>query len=68
MIDNKKLKELRLEKGFKQSYVSFCTGIPQSTLSRFESGKMSPTLYELEKIYLCLGFTLIVNVKAPEKL
>ena len=68
MIDNKKLKEFRLEKGYKQSYISFCTGIPQSTLSRFESGKMSPTLCELEKIYLCLGFNLIVNVKVSEKL
>ena len=62
MIDNKKLKELRQIKGYKQSYVSFCTGIPQSTLSRFESGKMSPTVVDLEKIFSCLGFTLIFNV------
>ena len=62
MIDNKKLKELRQIKGYKQSYVSFCTGIPQSTLSRFESGKLSPTLVELEKIFSFLDFTLILNI------
>lgn len=62
MIDNKKIKELRLIKGYKQSYVSLCTGIPQSTLSRFENGKLSPTLIELEKILSCLDFTLILNV------
>jgi transcriptional regulator with XRE-family HTH domain len=56
------LKKLRLEKGYKQSYISFCTGIPQSTLSRFESGRLSPTLHELKLILECMGLQLFVNI------
>ncbi len=62
MIDNKKIKELRQIKGYKQSYVSLRTGIPQSTLSRFENGKLSPTIEELELIFSCLDVQLIINV------
>ena len=55
MLTNGKLKELRLNKGFKQQHVSICTGIHQSRISRFEKGKLSPTLEEINKILTCFG-------------
>ena len=63
MLTNGKLKELRLNKGFKQQHVSICTGIHQSRISRFERGKLSPTLEETDKILACLGLEGNMEVK-----
>jgi transcriptional regulator with XRE-family HTH domain len=55
MLTDGKLKELRLDKGYKQEYIAICTGIHQSRISRFERGELSPTLEETDKILACLG-------------
>ena len=66
MLSNGKLKELRLSKGYKQAHISICTGINQSKISRFESGILSPTLEEVEKILSCLGFEGFLDFKASK--
>ena len=63
MLSNGKLKELRLSKGYKQAHISICTGIHQSKISRFESGILSPTFEEVEKILSCLGFEGFLDFK-----
>lgn len=60
MLSYGKLKELRIHKGYKQEYIAICTGIHQSRISRFESGKLSPSLEEVEKIQTCSGVKIIV--------
>lgn len=65
MSINRKIKDLRKEKGYKQSYISFRTGIPQSTLSRFENGKCSLTIIELEKILLSLDLKMNISIAPP---
>ena len=63
MLTNGKLKELRLEKGYSQKHITMCTGIDQSRISRFESGKLSPTFEEADKILACLGFEGVIFLK-----
>ncbi len=63
MLTNGKFKELRLSKGYPQKYISLCTGIEQSRISRFENGKLSLTLEEVEKILTCFNAELIVVSK-----
>ncbi len=63
MLTNGKLKELRLNRGFKQQNVSICTGIHQSRISRFENGKLSPTLEEANKILSCFGLKGVFSLE-----
>ncbi|NBB27134.1 helix-turn-helix domain-containing protein [Cellulophaga sp. BC115SP] len=55
MFNLKKLRQTRLELGFKQSYISHLTGIPQSTISRIEKGERSPTIKEVSQIIQVLN-------------
>ena len=66
MLINGKLKELRLDKGFTQKYITICTGIDQSRISRFESGKLSPTFEEADKILSCLGLKGMIVFEASK--
>jgi transcriptional regulator with XRE-family HTH domain len=68
MLTNGKLKELRQQKGYKQQYVSICTGINQSRISRFERGELSPTLEEINKILTCLGLEGNIEIKQAKYL
>lgn len=63
MLTNGKLKELRFDKGYTQKYIAICTGIDQSRISRFESGRLSPTFEEADKILTCLGFEGVIFLK-----
>lgn len=45
-----KLRELRKQKGLTQEQLAISTGLPQSHISRLESGKHSPSRITLEKI------------------
>ncbi|MDI9873080.1 helix-turn-helix domain-containing protein [Flectobacillus rivi] len=55
MFNLKKLRQTRLALGFKQSYISHLTGIPQSTISRIEKGERSPTIKEVSQIIQVLN-------------
>ena len=55
MFNLKKLRQTRLELGFKQSHISHLTGIPQSTISRIEKGERSPTIKEVSQIIQVLN-------------
>jgi transcriptional regulator with XRE-family HTH domain len=64
MFNLKKLRQTRLELGFKQSYISHLTGIPQSTISRIEKGERSPTIDEVVKIMQVLNMKPIEILQA----
>lgn len=63
MFDLSKIKDARKAKGYKQEYLAHLTGIPQSTLSRIESGSRSPSLEELNKLIKALGLHPLALVK-----
>lgn len=66
MLTNGKLKELRLQKGYTQKYVAICTSIHQSRISRFESGKLSPTFEEADKILACFGLRGVLGFEVSK--
>lgn len=39
-----KLKSVRIKKGFTQKQVSIATGIPQSTISKYENKELEPCI------------------------
>lgn len=54
----KRIRELRLAKGFKQSFVADCLDMERSNFTKIESGKQAPTDKNLEKIANILGVSL----------
>lgn len=46
----RRIKELRLERHWSQEYLAEKAGIGQQYISKYESGKMIPTLKTLEKL------------------
>lgn len=57
-----RLKEIRLKNGLKQSVLAKYVGTTQTIISMYESGRIQPTLYTLERI--CKFF----NVSSSELL
>lgn len=54
----KRLKSLRLERGFSQSYLELLSGIPKARISRYENGHVTPSLQSLDVLAAHLGKTL----------
>jgi transcriptional regulator with XRE-family HTH domain len=52
------IRKNRMENKYKQAYMSHVTGMSQSNYSQIESGKVSPTLDDLEKIAGVYGKTV----------
>jgi transcriptional regulator with XRE-family HTH domain len=52
------LKELRSQKGYKQSDIAEKTGFTQSLISKYESGERRLDILELRSICLALGVSL----------
>lgn len=54
----RRLKALRLERGWSQSYLELVSGIPKARISRYENGHVTPTLQTLDVLAAHLGETL----------
>ena len=54
---------LRKKSNMTQLDLAKISGIPQSNISRFESGKVEPTLDFLEKIVAKLGYKIYFNLE-----
>ncbi len=54
---------LRKKSNMTQLDLAKISGIPQSNISRFESGKVEPTLDFLEKIVAKLGYKINFNLE-----
>ena len=66
----KRLKNLRLEKGYTQIKMQMLTGIDQSDYSKLETGKRYYTFEQLKKIALALDTSMdylaeLTDVKTP---
>lgn len=60
------LKKFREEQRLSQYDLAKKTGIPQSSLARFESGKATnPTLIFLKKIVIGLGLKITISKEKP---
>lgn len=55
MLDFRKIKTVRMEKGLRQNYVSERVGISQSHYCNIENGRENPSLLTLEAIAIVLG-------------
>lgn len=61
------LKNLRVNKNFKQSDLSKIVNIPQNTISQYENGKIQPTFEIIEKIANACDFKIeFKNKKSGE--
>ena len=56
MVTN--LRTIRKERGMTQGQLSEATGIHKITISKYESGKVDPTLTSAERIATALGVTI----------
>lgn len=66
------LRELRAEKGFTQVQLSEALGMPQSYVSKYETGERRLDVIELREVCLSLGTTLLaftrkLEARMPEK-
>lgn len=52
------LKTMRKIKGLTQNELSKITGIPQNTISEYETEKFQPNYKTVEKIAKCCGFKI----------
>lgn len=52
------LKTMRKIKGLTQNELSKITGIPQNTISEYETEKFQPNYKTVEKISKCCGFKI----------
>lgn len=52
------LRTMRRNKKLKQSDLTKITGIPQNTLSQYETGHVQPTFETIEKIANACGFEI----------
>lgn len=57
--------KLRKENNLTQNEMSKIVGIPQSNISRFESGKIDPSLSFIQKIVNKLGYRIHVTFEKP---
>ncbi len=57
--------KLRKENNLTQNEMSKIVGIPQSNISRFESGKIDPSLSFIQKIVNKLGYQIHVTFEKP---
>jgi transcriptional regulator with XRE-family HTH domain len=55
----------RINKRFSQTELAKKAGVPQSILSRFESGKGNPTMRFLYKLAVALEVELDIDLKKP---
>ena len=62
------LKETRMAKNLTQAEVARSLGLPQSYVSKYESGERRLDLIELEEICKAMGISLIDFVKKFERL
>ncbi|WP_206074440.1 helix-turn-helix domain-containing protein [Antribacter gilvus] len=53
---------LRLSRGLSMSTLARNAGVPTSTISRIETGRMQPSLAMLRRIAAAAGFRLVVRV------
>ncbi len=58
VIFMKRLKELRLEKGYTQIKMQMLTGIDQSDYSKLENGKRYYTFEQCRKLAIALGTSM----------
>lgn len=56
-MKNIRLWEIRHEKGITLMELQNLTGLGKTTLNNIENGKVSPTIYEVEKICRSLNIT-----------
>ena len=49
------LKRLRKEKGWTQEQLANAVGVKRATISKYESGAISPTIYMVRKINAALS-------------
>ena len=61
------LKETRLLSGRKQSELSEATGLPQSSVSKYESGERRLDILELRSVCHGMGMSLIDFVQELER-
>ena len=62
------LKQIREEKGLRQTDVANALGCPQSVVSKYESGERRLDLIELRDVCKALGVSFIAFVRRFERL
>lgn len=55
------LRTMRRVRKLKQSDITKLTGIPQNTLSQYETGLLQPTFETIERIATACGYTINFN-------
>lgn len=53
---------IRKKNNLTQQEMAKIVGVPQSNISRFERGKVEPTLEFIEKVATKMGYTLKINL------
>jgi len=61
------LRQIRTDAGFTQAEVADRLGVPQSFVSKYESGERRLDILELKKVCQALGCSLIDFVRRLEK-
>jgi transcriptional regulator with XRE-family HTH domain len=61
------LREIRQERGLRQEDVAAALGVPQSVVSKYESGERRLDLLELDDVCRAIGIRLVEFVKRYER-
>jgi transcriptional regulator with XRE-family HTH domain len=61
------LREIRQERGLRQEDVAAALGVPQSVVSKYESGERRLDLLELDDVCRAIGIPLVEVVKRYER-
>lgn len=57
------LTEVRRRRGWSQAQLAACAGVPQSTIGRWESGRVSPRVDSLHRVLGAAGFETRIQLR-----